>query len=346
MHIIERKVSSISSYKKMSFYLLIFLIICCCCFRYIELQKRRQPLLWSDDDRHFNETLTAIMRPRVVGSVGHKEVRHFIANELKELGFHVETDEFSQIVPVLGNLTFVNLLGIINPDASDFLALACHYDSKYFPDIPNFVGATDSAVPCATLLNTAKTLKSYLLTDFKNRQDLGLMLIFFDGEEAFLSWSKADSIYGSKHLARKLSTSPDDLAKRHIDRIEVLILLDLLGTASQKFYSFYENTDTLLEELSSIERNLMKSRQLEGHNFMFFSHRIQNTIEDDHLPFLDEDVPILHLIPVPFPKYWHTTRDDADSLHWPTIRNFNKIFRIFIYEYVKNHKENVNFRLM
>ena len=28
------------------------------------------------------------------------------------------------------------------------------------------------------------------------------MLIFFDGEEAFLNWGPRDSIYGAKHLAK------------------------------------------------------------------------------------------------------------------------------------------------
>jgi hypothetical protein len=34
------------------------------------------------------------------------------------------------------------------------LCIACHYDSKISPE--GFVGATDSAVPCAMLLNLGK----------------------------------------------------------------------------------------------------------------------------------------------------------------------------------------------
>lgn len=100
----------------------------------------------------------------------------FICSELKSLGFTTEIDSFSQKVPLFGNVTFANIVGVINPDASDYLALSCHYDSKYFKNDPGFVGATDSAVPCAILLNTAKTLHSYLEQNFKNRKDLGLMV--------------------------------------------------------------------------------------------------------------------------------------------------------------------------
>lgn len=92
------------------------------------------------------------------------------------MGFTIELDEFSEKVPIFGNLTFTNIVGVINPEASDFLALSCHYDSKYFPNDPGFVGATDSAVPCAILLNTAKTLQPYLQQQIKGRKDIGLMV--------------------------------------------------------------------------------------------------------------------------------------------------------------------------
>jgi len=114
--------------------------------------------------------------PRVVGSRGHEQVRNYLVNSLAGLGFQTVVDEFRERVPIFGELTFANVIGYINPQADNFLALACHYDSKYFPNDPNFVGATDSAVPCAILLNTVKVLNSYLLQQFRNRSDLGLMV--------------------------------------------------------------------------------------------------------------------------------------------------------------------------
>lgn len=39
-------------------------------------------------------------------------------------------------------------------------------------------------------------------------QDLSLQLIFFDGEEAFQSWSPSDSLYGARHLASKMGSTP------------------------------------------------------------------------------------------------------------------------------------------
>ena len=34
---------------------------------------------------------------------------------------------------------------------------------------------------------------------------LALKFIFFDGEEAFVQWTSTDSLYGSRHLAKKMA---------------------------------------------------------------------------------------------------------------------------------------------
>lgn len=49
---------------------------------------------------------------------------------------------------------------------------------------------------------------------------------------------------------------------------------------------------------------------------------------------LTVDVPVLHVISAPFPSVWHTKDDNEDALHYPTIDNLNKIFRIFVSEYL------------
>jgi glutaminyl-peptide cyclotransferase len=119
---------------------------------------------------------------------------------MKSMGWHVGTDNFTDWTPVLGNLEFSNIIATLNPKAERYLLLSCHYDSKYFKDMPEFVAAVDSAVPCAQMINLAYILKNHL--DAK-RTDLSLKLVFFDGEEAFAEWTDTDSLYGARHLAKK-----------------------------------------------------------------------------------------------------------------------------------------------
>lgn len=33
------------------------------------------------------------------------------------------------------------------------------------------------------------------------------MMVFFDGEEAFVEWTDSDSLYGSRHLASKMENT-------------------------------------------------------------------------------------------------------------------------------------------
>lgn len=70
----------------------------------------------------------------------------------------MELDPFTASTP-LGPLDFGNVVATLDPGAARHLTLACHYDSKFFPPgLPPFVGATDSAVPCALLLELVQAL--------------------------------------------------------------------------------------------------------------------------------------------------------------------------------------------
>ena len=73
----------------------------------------------------------------------------------------MESTVFEDETPNFGRLQFENVIAKLNPNARRYLALACHYDSKYTRE-RNFIGATDSAVPCAQMINLAKVMKNHL----------------------------------------------------------------------------------------------------------------------------------------------------------------------------------------
>ena len=81
-------------------------------------------------------------------------------------GWEVTEDKFMSQTPY-GPLPFTNLVATLNPSAKRRLVLACHYDSKYYPPQwhgREFQGATDSAVPCAMMLEVARALDEELKT--------------------------------------------------------------------------------------------------------------------------------------------------------------------------------------
>lgn len=81
-------------------------------------------------------------------------------------GWSVEIDSFNSETP-RGPVNFSNILAVLDPMAPRRLLLACHYDSKTITlglrdPKQVFVGASDSAVPCAMLLELVTALDIHL----------------------------------------------------------------------------------------------------------------------------------------------------------------------------------------
>ncbi|XP_053677508.1 glutaminyl-peptide cyclotransferase-like [Anopheles nili] len=284
------------------------------------------------------KALENLLVERVVGTAGHENVKNYIVEQMRGLGYTVDLDEFDETVPILGKLRFANIVASLNPNSNRNLVLACHYDSKYFPG-QRFIGATDSSVPCAMLLAIAALLSPHIQS-VRDRTDLSLQFIFFDGEEAFQQWNDQDSIYGARHLAARMERE-DSLKK-----MDMLVLLDLLGMPEPNFYSYFPETENWYLQLISAERRLDELGHLENYSTSsvspaqksiayFKPHSYLSHIEDDHIPFLRRGVPILHVIPSPFPDVWHKLEDNGDIVDVPTVRNLIKIFSVFVAEYLR-----------
>ncbi len=191
---------------------------------------------------------------------------------MQEYGWVVEQNAFRDSTPY-GEKEFVNLIANFpigvnfkhdvtlaniksEQDFSSFhtnnrIVLACHYDSKYEKDF-KFIGAIDSAVPCAIMLDLAKFLKENFEKSEFSKLSRHLQFIFFDGEEAFKEWSSTDSIYGARnhadHLFKKYSQNA-------FDTIDLFVLLDLIGGTQSKFPNFFpasSNTYRLMAKIGIV----------------------------------------------------------------------------------------------
>ncbi|RUS81361.1 hypothetical protein EGW08_010859, partial [Elysia chlorotica] len=98
-----------------------------------------------------------------------------ITSLLSGWGWHVEKDRFKDKTPY-GETEFTNIIATYNPSKPVKVILACHFDSKYFPK-GNFVGATDSAVPCAIILETVRQLQCLLDKGPKDGSSRELILL-------------------------------------------------------------------------------------------------------------------------------------------------------------------------
>ncbi|KER26742.1 hypothetical protein T265_13948 [Opisthorchis viverrini] len=247
---------------------------------------------------------------RQVDSESHRAVGQYISNHFQSLGWVIEWDSFTMNT-VIGRKTFRNIIVSLGPPELDFLILACHYDSK---SIPGFYGSVDSAMPCAILMKVAESITP--LYQSQRNHPYSLRMIFFDGEEAFRDWTDQDSLYGSRHLAAKL-----------------FVLLDLIGFTGMTIPSYPNGTKDMYDHLVTLEQrfareNLLHSYRTSGHQY--FRGTLGHRVEDDHVPFFELGVPVLHLIPTPFPWVWHTVHDNAQNIDWNASMDFLRLMDAFV----------------
>ncbi|XP_017841566.1 glutaminyl-peptide cyclotransferase-like protein isoform X2 [Drosophila busckii] len=272
--------------------------------------RKEEQVIFYSDENHYDAVLDELLKIRSPGSIGHYQVKTFLERELKSLGFQTKSEEVFEKFPI------TNVMGIINPNAKEFLLLSCHYDSKYMEEVDDYVGATDAAVSCAILLNMAKTLGKYLRETFSKRIDMGLVLVFFDGHDTLEGINDGFvPLYGSRRFLTQ----------------EASIL--------ERIVSHYENTNHFHEQLADIEEDLKRSGQLtECHTLFYKITDYYSDFEDDIDPFIESGVPVLHIVPHTYPDVWHTNMDNLEHLYWPAIRNMNLIISRFVYEYMRSVK--------
>ncbi|KAL8572375.1 hypothetical protein ACOMHN_023144 [Nucella lapillus] len=281
--------------------------------------------------KDFKQELDPILIERISGTPEIFKVKEHIKAQMQKLGWTVEEDSFQDDTP-FGRKNFSNIIATLDPTKPRRTIVACHYDSKDFRTKKGmaFLGAVDSAVPCAIMLETAKLLDCLLKQGPKEKSsvaDMTLQFVFFDGEEAFGEWTRTDSLYGARHLAEKWENDSQ------LSSIRELILLDLIGAPETHFISYFEATSTLFENLIKTEKHLRKNGLLsEKHTGVIFGSAKSRGggVEDDHVPFQQRGVHVLHLISTPFPRVWHKKEDDGEHLDFNLIDNFSRIFRVFI----------------
>lgn len=287
-----------------------------------------------------------ILIERLPGTPGSLLVQQHITSTLASLsaGWDIDLDSFPSPTP-RGRVTFTNVIATLDTGAPRRLILACHYDSKSLPSDPRaphkvFLGASDSAVPCAMILELVTLLDVQLKTYKQQKLPVTLELVFFDGEESFEEWTDTDSLYGSRHLAERMATSPHPQGASHttmLQAVDLFVLLDLLGGPNPLIVNHFDNTARWFDRLVTAEKRLHRLGLLASHpseQAYFRKDFYLGPVQDDHIPFLHRGVPVLHIIATPFPQFWHTLDDDEENMHRPTVENLTKILAIFLTEYL------------
>ena len=233
-----------------------------------------------DFDIQTGKLLAPILRPRVPGSPGSTYVLNHFVDFFKTTlpKWQITFQNSTSKTPATGSkdIPFVNLIVSRDPPWSSpgsvgYLTLVAHYDSKLTPS--GFIGATDSAVPCAILMHAARSVDAALTKkwaamqmehegkeDYVELEDhMGIQIFFLDGEEAFKTWTHEDSLYGAKSLAAELEATPNPALSSYstaLSSISLFVLLDLLGARNPRVPSFYETTHWAYCSMATLEKRL------------------------------------------------------------------------------------------
>ena len=233
--------------------------------------------------------------PRPPATEAIEKARGYITAQLEGFGWKVTRQTFSDETP-RGKIEFVNLIATFPGKAAPSFILCSHYDTKTFATA-RFVGANDGGSSNGILLEMARVLAEQPASASK------VELVFFDGEEAYVSFTETDGLYGSRYFAKSL-TSENKAAQ-----FRGGILFDMVGDKSL--------TITLPSDSPrEITIGIFAAADALGVRNHF---SYDGGILDDHAPLNAAGIPTIDLIDFEYPP-WHTPEDTMDKLSAESLR--------------------------
>ena len=177
-----------------------------------------------------------------------------------------------------------------------------------------------------------------------------------------MRWTDTDSLYGARCVVSSSTSEFDTNQHRSLaetwektphaamstyrtalSSISLFVLLDLLGVAKPRIPSYFKTTHWAYQHLAGIEMRLRSLGLLQSQsNDPFLPESSKESknfnaawgVQDDHIPFMARGVEVLHLIPTPFPRVWHTMADDGEHLDLPTVEDWSRMMTAFVGEWM------------
>jgi len=254
--------------------------------------------------------------PRIPGSDAVRKVGDYIISQLESFQIQVVTDSFQPLTPK-GRIDMRNIWGVLEGDPESVIMLASHYDSKWYQEF-KFDGANDGGSSSGLLLELARVLAS------NKPLSSTIWFTFFDGEEAFNTWTDQDSLYGSRRFVERLQQAGS------LKTVRALVLLDLIGGEDLVLYRDVSSTDWLTRLFWSKAAGL-------GHGQIF---RLKGTTAatDDHIPFARAGVPVIDIIDLDY-AHWHRETDTIDKISKGSLQVVGDVVLATLPELEKKLKE-------
>jgi hypothetical protein len=238
--------------------------------------------------------------PRPSGTEAARKTRAFLIAELSKYADQVETQDFTYRDRVYSNrqMDLSNIVGIFNPEAKRRVLLCAHWDTRPVADmeidadkrLKPIVGANDGASGVAVLMELARLFK-------QQKPEIGVVMVFLDGED-YGNWDRMEGVLlGAKHFARSM--------KKY--RLEYGILLDMIGDKNLQVYREV-NSERYAPRVN--DRVFRIARELGFEKNII--DQLKTEVIDDHIPINEAGLPTIDLIDFDY-AYWHTLEDTIDK---------------------------------
>ena len=252
--------------------------------------------------------------PRVSGTTGMIKQRTMIIDHFRQSGCEIRAQSFDVPHPQTGApVRMTNLVISFDATAKERVVLACHYDTRPFPDRDRvrprgpFIGANDGASGVALLMEMAHHLKAL-------RPRYGVDFVMFDGEE--LVYGDFDKyFYGSEYFARWYRDNPPEY------KYVCGVLVDMVADKNLNLFiekNSWKMAPKVTQSIWATARNMRVKE---------FIYKQKYEVRDDHLAMNQiAGIPTTDIIDFDYP-YLHTTRDTARSC---SATSLSKVGRVLL----------------
>ncbi|MEX0703043.1 MAG: M28 family peptidase [Planctomycetales bacterium] len=242
--------------------------------------------------------LTQVCRigPRISGTDGMTEQQRLIQKHFSDHGAKVRYQSFDAPHPLTGRAVRLdNMIVAWNPEAKKRVLLACHYDTRPYPDQDRrnprgrFIGANDGGSGVALFMELAHHMPQL-------DSPYGVDFVFFDAEE--LVYRDGDKYFlGSEHFAKDYKENPPG------HEYVCGVVVDMVADKRLDLY-FEQNS---LKHAPRVTRSIWKTAA--RLNVAEFIPREKHAVNDDHVPLNEiAGIPTCDIIDFDYP-YWHTMQD-------------------------------------
>lgn len=280
-----------------------------------------------DADRAFGY-LTRIcdIGSRISGSSGMERQQQLIAEHFAKLKAQVKFQSFDAPHPQTRTpVRMSNMIVSWDPEASERVLLACHYDTRPHADrdanpelarAGTFLGANDGASGVALFMELGHHLRQIKPT-------CGVDFVFFDGEE--LVYSDRDPYFlGAEHFSKEYRDNPP----KH--KYVCGVLVDMIGDKHLQLFQEINSLELAPEVTQSIWRVAKKL------NVREFVAKARHEVRDDHLSLNEiAGIPTCDIIDFeygPWNSYWHTTKDAPAACSGASLAKVGRVLLAWLEE--------------